>query len=147
MGKKIVIVGPAHPFRGGIAANNDRLAREFINSGNEVVIFTFSLQYPSFLFPGKTQFSLESKPEGLDIRIEVNSINPISWIKVGQKIKKMRPDILLIRFWLPFMGPCFGTIARIAKKNKFTKVISVLDNYCGYFHDNNNDYNYHGIEK
>ena len=127
--KKIVIVGPSHPFRGGIAANNDRLAREFMNSGCEVVIFTFSLQYPSFLFPGKTQYSNEPKPEGLDIRIEVNSINPFTWIKVGRKIKKMRPDILLIRFWLPFMGPCFGKIARIAKKNKYTKVISVLDNF------------------
>lgn len=129
MNQKIVIVGPAHPFRGGIAANNDRLAREFIDSNCEVVIFTFSLQYPSFLFPDKTQYSNEPKPEGIDIRIEVNSINPFSWIKIGRKIKKMRPDILLIRFWLPFMGPCFGTIARIAKKNKFTKVISVLDNY------------------
>lgn len=129
MKQKIVIVGPAHPFRGGIAANNDRLAREFTNSNCEVVIFTFSLQYPSFLFPGKTQYSNEPKPEGLDIRIEVNSINPFSWIKVGREIQKMNPDILLIRFWLPFMGPCFGTIARIAKKNKITKVISVLDNY------------------
>ncbi len=129
MNKKIVIVGPSYPFRGGIAANNDRLAREFMNSGCEVVIFTFSLQYPSFLFPGKTQYSNEPKPEGLDIRAEVNSINPFSWIKVGRKIKKMCPDILLIRFWLPFMGPCFGTIARIAKKNRHTKVISVLDNF------------------
>ena len=129
MNKKIVIVGPSYPFRGGIAANNDRLAREFMSSGCEVVIFTFSLQYPSFLFPGKTQYSNEPKPKELDIRVEVNSINPISWIKVGRKIKKMKPDILLIRFWLPFMGPCFGTIARIAKKNKFTKVISVLDNF------------------
>jgi D-inositol-3-phosphate glycosyltransferase len=129
VGKKIVIVGPSYPFRGGIAANNDRLAREFMNTGSDVVIFTFSLQYPSFLFPGKTQFSNEPKPKELDIRIEVNSINPISWFKVGRKIKNMRPDILLIRYWLPFMGPCFGTIARIAKKNKHTKVISVLDNY------------------
>lgn len=129
MKQKIVIVGPAHPFRGGIAANNDRLAREFISSNCEVVIFTFSLQYPSFLFPGKTQYSNEPKPEGIDIRIEVNSINPFSWFKVGRKIKKMCPDILLIRFWLPFMGPCFGNIARIAKKNKHTKVISILDNY------------------
>jgi len=129
VGKKIVIVGPSYPFRGGIAANNDRLAREFMNTGSEVVIFTFSLQYPSFLFPGKTQFSNEPKPKELDIRVEVNSINPFSWIKVGRKIKKMRPDILLIRFWLPFMGPCFGSIARIVKKNKHTKVISVLDNY------------------
>ncbi|OFX32672.1 MAG: hypothetical protein A2X08_05320 [Bacteroidetes bacterium GWA2_32_17] len=129
MNQKIVIVGPAHPFRGGIATNNDRLAREFINSNCEVIIFTFSLQYPSFLFPGKTQYSNEPKPDGIDIRVEVNSINPFSWFKVGKKIKKICPDILLIRFWIPFMGPCFGTIARIAKKNKHTKVISVLDNY------------------
>jgi len=127
--QKIVIVGPAYPFRGGIAANNDRLAREFINQGCEVVIFTFSLQYPSFLFPGESQYSQEQKPEELDIRVEVNSVNPVSWIKAGRKIKKLRPDILLIRFWLPLMGPCFGSIARIAKKNRYTKVISVIDNY------------------
>ena len=87
MNQKIVIVGPAHPFRGGIATNNDRLAREFINSNCEVIIFTFSLQYPSFLFPGKTQYSNEPKPDGIDIRVEVNSINPFSWFKVGKKIK------------------------------------------------------------
>lgn len=127
--KKIIIVGPSYPFRGGIAANNERLAREFQNSGSEVIIFTFSLQYPSFLFPGKTQYSEAPEPEGLDIRAEVNSINPFSWIKTGNKIKKLKPDILLFRYWIPFMAPCFGTIARIVKKNRHTKVISILDNF------------------
>lgn len=124
----IAIVGPAHPFRGGIAANNDRLAQELMSMGHTVKIYTFSLQYPSFLFPGKTQFTSEPKPAELDIDIAVNSINPLTWLNVGMKIRKRRPDILLIRYWLPFMAPCFGTIARIARSNGHTKVISVADN-------------------
>lgn len=124
----IVIVGPAHPFRGGIAANNDRLAQEFMRMGHSVKIYTFSLQYPSFLFPGKTQYTTEPKPEELDVEVAVNSINPITWINVGRKIRKRRPDVLLIRYWLPFMAPCFGTIARIARGNGHTKVICVADN-------------------
>jgi len=124
----IVIVGPAHPFRGGIAANNDRLALELMRMGHSVKIYTFSLQYPSFLFPGKTQYTAEPKPAELDIDIAVNSINPLTWINVGLKIRKRRPDILLIRYWLPFMAPCFGSIARIAKSNGHTKVVSVADN-------------------
>lgn len=124
----IVIVGPAHPFRGGIAANNDRLAQEFMGMGHSVKIYTFSLQYPSFLFPGKTQYTSEPKPAELDIEVAVNSINPITWANVGMKIRKRRPDILLIRYWLPFMAPCFGTIARLAKGNGHTKVICVADN-------------------
>lgn len=96
--------------------------------GHEVTIYTFKMQYPGFLFPGKTQYADWEAPSGLDIKVKVNSVNPFNWFKVGREIKKQRPDILLVKFWLPFMGPCFGTIARIAKRNKFTKVISILDN-------------------
>ncbi len=126
--KRIVILGSAHPLRGGLAAFNERLANEYIALGNEVIIFTFSLQYPSFLFPGKTQYSDEPAPSKLDIRVKVNSINPLNWVSVGNEIKKLKPDVLLIKFWLPFMAPCFGTIARIVKGNKKTKVICILDN-------------------
>ncbi len=126
--KNIVILGTAHPFRGGLAAYNERLATEFQNEGNNVTIYTFSLQYPSFLFPGKTQYADWEAPDNLNIKIKVNSINPFNWIKVGLEIKKTKPDILIIKYWLPFMAPCFGTIARIVKKNKKTKVISIIDN-------------------
>ncbi len=126
--KRIVILGSAHPLRGGLAAFNERLAQEYLKLGHEVIIYTFSLQYPSFLFPGKTQYSDEPHPEKLSIRVKVNSINPLNWIMVGRAIKKIKPDVLLIKFWLPFMAPCFGTIARIVKRNKKTKVICILDN-------------------
>ncbi|MEO8147841.1 MAG: glycosyltransferase [Bacteroidia bacterium] len=125
---KVVILGPAHPLRGGLAAYNERLAQEFIAQGHEVIVYTFSLQYPGFLFPGTTQYSDQHAPTGLNIKIKVNSINPLNWIIVGREIKKLNADLLITRYWLPFMGPCLGTINRIARSNKKTKVISLLDN-------------------
>lgn len=125
---KIISLGPAYPYRGGLASFNDRLAQQFLTEGNDVEIFTFSLQYPKFLFPGKTQFTDGPCPDNLSVKRNVNSINPLNWIITGLKIRKRKPDILLLRFWLPFMGPCFGTIARLAKSNRHTKVICIFDN-------------------
>ncbi len=125
----IVIIGPAYPLRGGgIATFNERLAKEFIDRGFDTTIYTFSYQYPSFLFPGKTQYSSEPPPENIPIRIKINSINPFNWIKIGNELKKERPDIIVVRYWLPFMGPCLGTIVRKVKKNHHTKVICIADN-------------------
>ncbi|MFN8308968.1 MAG: glycosyltransferase [Chitinophagales bacterium] len=125
---KVVVLGTAHPFRGGLAAYNERLAREYIRQGHSVQIYTFSLQYPSFLFPGKTQYSEQPAPNDLYIHESVNSINPFNWIKVGREIAKLKPDLLLVKFWLPFMAPCLGTISRIVRHNKKTKVVSIIDN-------------------
>jgi glycosyltransferase involved in cell wall biosynthesis len=125
---KVIIVGTAFPFRGGLAAYNERLALEYVKQGNEVEIYTFTVQYPAFLFPGKTQYSTEAAPENLNIFRKVNSVNPFNWLKVGLEIKNKKPDLVLIKFWLPFMAPCLGTISRIARLNKKTKVVSVLDN-------------------
>lgn len=126
--RKIVIIGSAYPFRGGLAAYNERLAREYIKNGDDVVIYTFTLQYPSLLFPGKSQYSESPAPTDIKIIRIVNSINPLNWIKVGNRIKKQKPDLVIIKFWIPFMAPCFGTIARRIKKNNFTKIISIVDN-------------------
>jgi glycosyltransferase involved in cell wall biosynthesis len=124
----VVILGPAHPLRGGLASFDERLAREFQQTGWETKIVTFSLQYPDFLFPGVSQFSSEPKPTDLSIDVCVNSVNPFNWIRVGLKLKKQAPDLIIVRYWIPFMGPCLGTILRIAKSNRHTKVICIADN-------------------
>ena len=127
--KKIIIIGPAYPLRGGgIATFNERLAKEFIDEGFDTTIYTFSYQYPSFLFPGKTQYSSEPPPENIPIKIKINSVNPLNWIAVGNELKKLKPDFIVVRYWLPFMGPCLGTILRRVKKNNYTKVICIADN-------------------
>jgi glycosyltransferase involved in cell wall biosynthesis len=127
--KKIIIIGSAYPLRGGgIASYNERLAREFMQEGFDTEIYTFSLQYPKILFPGTTQYSTEPPPADLEIKVRINSINPFNWIKVGNELRNLSPDIIVVRYWLPFMGPCFGTILRKVKKNKHTKVICIADN-------------------
>ena len=128
MEKSIVIIGPAHPLRGGLASYDERLAKEFMQQGHQVIIYTFSLQYPGFLFPGTTQFSTEPAPKNLTIKVCINSVNPLNWLSVGNELKRMKPDFIVVRYWLPFMGPCLGTIARLAKKNKQTKVVCIADN-------------------
>jgi glycosyltransferase involved in cell wall biosynthesis len=125
---KVVIIGPAHPLRGGLATFNQRLADEFIRSGDECSIYSFSLQYPSFLFPGKTQYSDEPAPGDLKIHTIINSVNPPNWIRTGNRLSKEKPDIVVVRYWLPFMGPALGTILRRVKKNKHTKIICIADN-------------------
>ncbi len=125
---KITILGPAHPYRGGIAALNERLARQLVDEGNEVKIVSFTVQYPKFLFPGKTQFSEQKTTFNFPISREINSVNPLNWIKVGWRIKKSRPEILIVRFWLPFMSMSLGSISRIVKLNRYTKIISIADN-------------------
>ena len=131
---KIVILGTAWPYRGGLAVYNERLAREFAAEGNDVCIYTFTLQYPSFLFPGKTQYSSEPAPSDLKIVRSLNSINPLSWGKTGRAIRALQPDILIIKFWLPFMAPCLGRVARIVKRGGKTKVVSILDNIIPHEH-------------
>ncbi len=127
--KRIILLGTTWPFRpGGIATFNERLARALTSAGHEVTIYTFSLQYPGLLFPGKTQYSDQPRPQDLAIRIRVNSINPLNWISVGRELRKLAPDLLIIRFWIPLMAPALGTIARIVRKNRHTRVLALADN-------------------
>lgn len=125
--KKIVLLGTAHPFRGGLASFNERLAKAFQAKGYQFIIYTFTVQYPNFLFPGKTQYSSSPKPTDLVIERKINSVNPFNWIKVGLELKKMKPHLILSKFWIPFIGPSLGTINRLAKSTQ-TKIVSILDN-------------------
>lgn len=125
---KITILGPAHPYRGGLASIMQTMAREYQSRGHEVRIYTFTVQYPSLLFPGKTQYIDTPAPEDLHIERVMNTVNPFNWISLGLRLKREAPDIILMKYWTPFMAPCFGTIARIARQNKKTKVICQIDN-------------------
>jgi glycosyltransferase involved in cell wall biosynthesis len=124
---KIIIVGTAFPYRGGLATYNERLAHEYSKQGHEVEIITFTLQYPAFLFPGKSQYSTEFAPEDLKITRMINSMNPINWIKVGRTIKEKSPDMVIFCYWMAFIAPCFGTIARYARSPK-TRMIGLIHN-------------------
>ncbi len=125
---KIFILGPAHPYRGGLASIMEIMARTFTSRGDEVKVLTFKVQYPEFLFPGKSQTLDTQPPADLHITRAVNTVNPLNWIAVGRQIRREKPDFVLLKYWTPFMAPCFGTIARIARGNRHTKFICQIDN-------------------
>mgnify|MGYP001048220508 CR=1 FL=1 len=124
---KVCILGTAWPYRGGLTAMNERLAKEFVDQGHEVEIVTFTMQYPSIFFPGKSQFDDRSQPD-LKIKRMLSSVNPLTWIRVGNYLRTSSPDLIIVKYWIPFMAPAFGTVLRRAKKNTSIKVVSILDN-------------------
>lgn len=126
--KNIVIIGPAYPLRGGLATYNQILASKLQEAGHHVKIITFKLQYPSIFFPGKTQYSTDPKPQDLHIEVSLNSINPFNWYRVGKKLKKEKVDLVIFRYWMPFMAPCLGTVGRLVRGNGHTKVVAITDN-------------------
>ena len=125
---KNIILGPAFPLRGGIANFNNALCKAFVAEGIDSQIYSFSLQYPSFFFPGKTQFEEGEAPQEFTIKTIINSVNPLNWWKVAKEIRKENPDYIIIRYWLPFMGPCLGSIARLVKWGTNIKVLAITDN-------------------
>lgn len=125
--KKVLLLGPAYPYRGGIADTQNYLAQNLSRLGHEVLVYTFKYQYPKLLFPGKTQYSSVPMPKGIDIKRKIHSINPINWIKISNEINHYDPDIVLFRYWTPFLAPCWIWIAkRLSSK---IKKIALVDNW------------------
>ena len=125
--KKVLILGPAYPFRGGIADTQNYLAQNLKNLGHEVVVFTFKTQYPKLLFPGKTQFSNESPPLRVNIKRKIHSFNPLNWRRVASSINQENPDVVIFRYWTPFLAPCWYGIG--LNLNKAIKKIGLVDNW------------------
>lgn len=127
---KIVLLGTAHPYRGGIAAFTERLAKQLVDEGHEVEVVTFTMQYPNFLFPGKTQYTDSPAPKNLKITRLVNSVNPLSWVKAARYISSLYPDMLIVKFWIPLIAPSLGSIARLVKwqRKQKTQIIGVMHN-------------------
>ena len=123
---KIIIIGPAWPLRGGLASFDQRLCRTFNEEGHQCSVYSFSLQYPGFLFPGTSQYSSEPPPAGIEIHPVINSMNPFNWLVIGNRLKKEAPDLIVVRYWLPVMGPALGTILRKVRLNRKIK------NHCDY---------------
>jgi glycosyltransferase involved in cell wall biosynthesis len=123
---KIILIGPSFPFRGGIANFNDSLYNSLV-SKHEVLIIGFSLQYPSLFFPGKSQFDSGNGRTPAARRM-INTINPLSWFKTANEIARLKPDCVIVHYWMPFFAPALGTITRLVKKKTGTVILGLLHN-------------------
>ena len=126
---KVFIIGPGFPLRGGPAQFNENLCREMNKMGHDAQIISYSLQYPNFLFPGSSQYETSGEaPSDIRIHTLINTINPFNWFKTARFIKQQKPDFIIFRYWLPFFGPCLGTIGRLVRKGTNIKVLALTDN-------------------
>ena len=124
---RIAYLSTFYPFRGGIAQFNADLLEEF-GRHHEVKAFTFTRQYPSFLFPGKTQYVTESdKAKKVDSQAVLDTANPFSWRPAARKIAAWKPDLLVMKYWMSYLAPSLGTVARYLKRRGIP-VVTVLDN-------------------
>ena len=123
---KIAILSCFYPFRGGIAQFNANLLTE-LGKENDVRAFNFSRQYPSFLFPGKTQY-VTPEDEAVPVESEalLDTVSPFSWGRTARAIRRFDPDILVMRYWMSFFAPSLGYVAR--KMRPHCTVIGILDN-------------------
>ncbi len=129
MGKirRIVIVGPAYPLRGGISHFNESFCLELNQKGIDAEIVSFYLQYPAVFFPGKSQFEAAEREVKVSVHPDLSSVNPASWRRAAERIRALKPDVVVIRFWLPFMGISLGSLARLLRKRGIP-VVGLVDN-------------------
>ncbi len=126
-GRKIVLVGPMHPYRGGIAHFLETMYRGLQARGHAVEAVTFTRQYPERLFPGKTQYETGDVAHPVPARRLIDTINPATWFSAARHVAALQPDAVLFKYWMPFFAPAFGTIARRVRK-RGARVIVVVDN-------------------
>ncbi|MDO5760186.1 MAG: glycosyltransferase [Bacteroidota bacterium] len=134
--KKILVVAPAYPFRGGISMEEAYLYKIISSMGMDYKAISYTLLYPKIFFPGKTQYD-DSKfiPFEHNDKIEriISSVNPFTWWKAYKKIKQEQPDIVIFRWWMFFFAPCIFTIAFLIRlRMKQTQVTIFTDNYISH---------------
>lgn len=126
--KRIVLVGPMYPYRGGIAHFFETMYWGLRERGHHVDAVTFSRQYPGLLFPGKSQFETGPEPDRV-VPAErwLDSINPATWFSTAARIARTQPDVAVFKYWIPFLAPAFGRVARSLSRRGIKQLV-VVDN-------------------
>jgi len=128
---RIAFIGPAYPLRGGIAQFITLMAQE-LGPHHQVKIFSFHKQYPTFLFPGKEQNDPGDPPHDVEIEPAFTPYDPFSWYGGMQTISRWHPDLVILKYWIPFFAPAFGYLTRALQK-RGCRVVYVIDNIV--FHE------------
>jgi glycosyltransferase involved in cell wall biosynthesis len=124
---RVCLVGPTHPYRGGISHFTQMLAREFMTS-HDVLVVGFSRLYPSLLFPGRTQFDRGGELVRVDARRVIDSINPLTWRRAARIIERFAPDLVVFQWWQPFFAPAFRSIAGRIRRRGAARVVFLCHN-------------------
>jgi len=126
----VAVVGPMHPYRGGIAHFTEMTVTGLAERGHDVRPVTFSRQYPELLFPGKTQYEPESEapPAVQNAPRPLDSINPVSWFRTGFHLRDQAPDAVVFQYWMPFFAPAYGVVARGLRRHYGIPSFAIVHN-------------------
>jgi glycosyltransferase involved in cell wall biosynthesis len=127
---KIAIVGPMHPYRGGIAHFTEMTVEGLDGRGHEVAPLNFARQYPEFLFPGTTQFEPDDEAPAIvqEAPRVLDPLNPLSWFRAGFRLRDAAPDAVVFQYWMPFFAPAYGVVARGLRRHYGIPSIAVVHN-------------------
>lgn len=125
---RICVVGPTYPYRGGIAHYTTLLVRHLRESGHWTQLYSFTRQYPRWLFPGKTDKDPSAVPLRVDCEYVLDPINPLTWWRLYRKVRADAPDLLLLQWWVPYWTPSLTVIAQLVKRNTSTPVAFICHN-------------------
>lgn len=132
MKKKICLIGPAYPYRGGNALFVAHLF-DALSKAYDVTVINFKRLYPQLLFPGTRQEDISKQPIKIHPSIRlIDSINPITWIKTVRFIYKLKPDLITFIWYQPFFGFSIGTIARLLHKVFNGKILFITENIISH---------------
>ena len=119
------IIGPTYPYRGGIAHYTTLLSKA-VRQSNEVLLISFSRQYPNWLFPGKSDKDPSQQPVQTDAEYCLDPLNPLRWVKTYKKIMAWAPDIIIFQWWHPFFTPVWTFLIRSLKRSAHRAKIIVI---------------------
>ncbi len=114
---KITLIGPVYPYRGGIAYHTASLAHALADAGHTVHLVSFSMQYPAFLYPGKSDRDPSEEPLRFPARYILNPLLPWTWLYAARDIRKSHPDIVIFQWWTTFWTPAYYCLARMLHRN------------------------------
>lgn len=126
----VLLLGPTYPYRGGIANTQEEFLKALCLQEQKVVAWSFSHLYPSFLFPGTTPFSKESKSLPIEVEQKIHAYSPWKWNKLAEEIVQLHPKKVVFRLWTPFLIPCWNSLAK--KLPSTIKKIAFVDNWIAH---------------
>ncbi len=125
--RKIALIGPIYPYRGGIAHFSETLYWRLQERLHTVTAITFTRQYPALLFPGKSQNESGPAMRPVPSLRLVDSVNPVTWYRAALQVARWEPDAAVIPYWMPFFAPSLGTIARRLRA-RGVRILAIVHN-------------------
>ena len=125
---RFCLIGPTYPYRGGIAHYTTLLAQA-LRLEHKVLLISFSRQYPSWIFPGRSDRDPSERPLQTDAEYLLDPLKPLSWWRTLRRIDEWQPEVVVIPWWVPFWAPAWAVLGRGIKRLKPTpKLLFICHN-------------------